>query len=69
MPDEKPELSMILKRDDGGTFRLWACRGQGKGCSRNRYRAQKTPCEDCVGPLDKELTLGEVQELLAKGDA
>ena len=69
MNDRRPELAFILSRDDRGEFRLWACRGEGKGCVRNQYRKQKAPCEDCYGPCDERMTIGELQERLTKGDA
>ncbi len=62
------QLKMILARDATGAFRLRACRGEGKGCKRNRYR-KSVPCVDCVGPLPETMTLGEVHEKLMRGDA
>jgi hypothetical protein len=62
-------LDLILAKDAGGELRLWACRGVGKGCARNKYRRRRTPCADCVGPLDEKLTIGEVEQMLARGDA
>ncbi|MBR0687366.1 hypothetical protein JQ594_15650 [Bradyrhizobium manausense] len=62
-------LDMILAKDGEGEFRLWACRGAGKGCARNEFRRQRKPCTDCVGPLDEKLTLAEVTDLLKRGDA
>lgn len=63
------QLHTILAKDEKGAFRLWACRGEGKGCARNKYRRQQKPCEDCFGPLDESLTLGEVVDRLKSGDA
>ncbi len=63
------ELKTILAKDAGGEFRLWACRGAGKGCARNKYRERQKPCDDCAGPLDERMTLVEVAELLKRGDA
>lgn len=63
------ELNLILARDDKGEFQLWACRGTGKGCERNRYRQSKAACQDCYGPLPHDMTLAEVQARLQKGDA
>ena len=65
----QPELSLILHKDHNGKFKLWACRGVGKGCARNKYRTSKAPCGDCKGPLREDLTIGEVQSMLNKGDA
>lgn len=67
MPEMK--LDLILAKDGAGEARLWACRGEGKGCARNKFRRQHKPCDSCFGPLREDLTLGEVTELLARGDA
>lgn len=64
-----PMLQTILAKDAAGQFRLWACRGAGKGCNRNKYRRQAKPCDDCFGPLVEGVTLGEVLERLKRGDA
>ena len=56
---------MILARDREQQVRLWACRGNGRGCNRNRYR-KGVPCADC--PLPEHLTLAEVEERLQRGD-
>jgi len=61
-------LKLILARDREHQLRLWACRGNGRGCQRNRYR-NGVPCEDCAGPLPEHLTLSEVEEQLQLGDA
>jgi hypothetical protein len=63
------ELNAILAKDSEGEFRLWACRGVGKGCARNKDRRQKAPCSDCFGPLEETMTLGEVAARLKQGDA
>jgi hypothetical protein len=65
----EPKLETILAKDASGEFRLWACRGAGKGCARNKHRAKAKPCDDCYGPLDENMTLGEVIERLKRGDA
>lgn len=62
-------LSTILAKDESGEFRLWACRGEGKGCERNKHRRKAAPCSDCFGPLDENMTLGEVTDRLKQGDA
>ncbi len=64
-----PKLETILARDAAGKLRLWACRGAGKGCERNKHRRKTKPCEDCFGPLPEDMTLGEVAERLQRGDA
>lgn len=61
------DLELILVKD-GKDFSLYACRGEGKGCKRNRYRISKKQCEDCKGPLPEDMTLEQVQRELAKGD-
>jgi hypothetical protein len=63
------ELKTILAKDATGKLRLWACRGEGKGCARNKYRRQQAPCADCFGPLEETMTLGEVADRLKQGDA
>jgi hypothetical protein len=63
------KIEMILHRDHAGELRLWACRGEGKGCKRNTLRRTKKPCDDCWGPLDESLTVGEVYDRLKTGDA
>jgi hypothetical protein len=63
------ELHTILAKDEAGKFQLWACRGAGKGCERNRYRRAQKPCPDCYGPLDENLTLQQVVDRLKQGDA
>jgi hypothetical protein len=65
----KTTLQTILAKDAAGNFRLWACRGEGKGCKRNKHREKAKPCDDCFGPLDENMTLGEVVERLKRGDA
>lgn len=62
------ELKMILARDRAGEFQMWACRDNGKGCKRNRYR-KGIPCDDCLGPLPETMTLGEVRDKVDRDDA
>lgn len=64
-----PNLQMIMHRDTDGELKLWACRGEGKGCSRNRFRQNKKPCADCVPAHDKTETIGQLTDRLARGDA
>ena len=64
-----PNLQLILHRDADQKFKLWACRGEGKGCARNKYRSRRKPCDDCFGPLPEHLTIGEVAEQIKRGDA
>jgi hypothetical protein len=63
------ELKTILAKDAVGKLGLWACRGAGKGCARNKYRRQHAPCDDCLGPLDETMTLGQVSDRLKQGDS
>lgn len=66
------DIDFIMERIGPGrgaeNFKLWACRGEGKGCNRNRFRKQKRHCEDCVATEDDQ-TLGEIREKIARGDA
>jgi len=63
------KLDLILHKTEYNKFQMFACRGEGKGCKRNRFLKRKKPCRDCVGPLDEKLTIGEVQRILKRGDA
>lgn len=63
------KLDMIMHRDTDGKLKLWACRGAGKGCTRNRYRTRKVPCDDCVPAHDETETIGELQSRIERGDA
>jgi hypothetical protein len=62
------DLQFILDKTTGD-FKLWACRGEGKGCDRNKYRKQKVHCEDCYGPCPEDITLAELKAILDRGDA
>ena len=62
------KLAMILYRDADGELKLWACRGVGRGCKRNRFR-KSIPCEDCVPAHDENETLGELRDRVERGDA
>ncbi len=66
---DSADLKLILAHDAAGAPQLWACRGEGKGCERNRYRKSLKPCADCLGPLPETMTLAEVYAKLSKGDA
>lgn len=63
------KLVLILARKPDDKWGMWACRGTGQGCARNRHRSRATPCPDCFGPLKDDMTLAEVQERLAGGTA
>lgn len=66
------DIKMILERigpgADAENFRLWACRGAGRGCKRNLDRRDSKPCDDCVLPDENE-TLGDLKKRLDRGDA
>lgn len=61
----------MLDKDERGKFWLYACRGAGKGCTRNSFlrdpKLQKR-CEDCVPARNAE-TVGELVARLATLDA
>ena len=67
-------LMMIMERVRPGhgvdCFRLWACRGAGRGCKRNLFRRRKVHCEDCVETRDgrDSETLGQLLERMVRGD-
>lgn len=63
------QLNFILHRDRDGKFKLWGCRGEGKGCNRNRYRTNKAPCDDCLPAHDENETLEQFSKRLERGDA
>lgn len=63
------KLETILVKDENGKFQLYACRGVGKGCQRNKHRSHKAQCNDCFGPLDENMTLEDVVKRLQRGDA
>lgn len=67
-----PKLEFIMERTGPGSgpenFALWACRGAGKGCTRNVHRNSKKHCEDCVLAGDASETLEQLQKRLLRGD-
>lgn len=70
MTAREGDLTLILYRPPGvSKWEMWACRGAGKGCKRNKTRKNLKPCEDCFGPLPEDMTLEEVTERLSRGDA
>jgi len=64
----KPQVQFVMEKV-GDDYVLWACRGEGRGCTRNRYRSRKTHCEDCVACRDPNETLESIIKRLARGDA
>jgi hypothetical protein len=69
---KKPELKTIMERVGPGStpadFELWACRGEGRGCTRNKYRRRQKHCEDCLR-CDPQETIEKVMIRLARGHA
>lgn len=64
------ELQMILWRDPKDQqLKLWACRGERKGCGRNKYRTSQRPCDECVPAHNKFETLGQLKARIERGDA
>lgn len=65
-------LHLIMERvaegNDASCFKLYACRGAGKGCTRNKYRERKIHCPDCVEARNEE-TLEQLESRLRGGDA
>lgn len=68
---ERLQLIMEHVRLPSGStcLRVWGCRGEGKGCSRNQYRQRTAHCEDCVEATDDHETLGEFCHRLQHGDS
>ena len=66
------DLDFIMERVKPGRtadcFQMWACRGAGRGCARNKYRERKKHCADCVLAHENE-TLEHLHKRLARGDA
>ena len=64
---------MIMERvgtgSGPGAFALWACRGAGRGCTRNKFLSRKKHCDDCVPAHDMNETLEQLQKRIARGDA
>ncbi len=64
------DLHMILFKRRNGQFKLAACRGENKGCTKMRAAAKpKKPCPDCVIAEDESMSIGEFYERLQRGDA
>jgi len=70
---ENNQLTFIMERTGPGrgeeNFRLWACRGEGRGCQRNKHRANAKHCDDCLPADNPNETLAEFQARLQRGDA
>ncbi len=68
MADIEFILERIKQGDTVDCFQMWACRGEGKGCKRNRHREKSKHCEDCILPDENE-TLENLKARLKRGDA
>lgn len=73
MAEEKePPLLVIMEKVGAGrspeNFKLWVCRGEGRGCKRNRYRTTKKHCEDCYEPAETD-TIEQVMQKMKRGNA
>lgn len=72
MSSKDAKLDMILVKVGPGNkpedFKLYACRGEGKGCKRNTFRARKKQCDDCVEGRDEE-TMQQLMDRMERGDA
>lgn len=74
MTDIKPaeQAQMIMERIRPGKtvdcFAMWVCRGEGRGCPRNKFRNQKKDCQDCVLAHDENETLGDLLKRVKRGD-
>ena len=66
------DLEFIMERTGPGRtaadFCLWGCRGEGKGCARNKWRERKKHCDDCV-LADPRETLEQFKTRLERGNA
>lgn len=66
---EKAELKIeMIMETVGGKAELWGCRGEGKGCTRNKYRARSKHCEDCLLADNPNETLEEFEKRLRRGN-
>ncbi|MDE2101676.1 MAG: hypothetical protein KGL39_30800 [Patescibacteria group bacterium] len=67
------EIKLIMEKVGGGNtpadFMFWACRGEGRGCHRNKFRSRQKHCDDCVIADNPKETLGELQKRINRGDA
>lgn len=68
-----PKIQFILEKTGNGknahNYALFACRGEGRGCSRNKYRSRLKHCDDCVATNNGNETLAELNTRLQRGDA
>lgn len=67
------DLEFIMERvaHDGlaTDFALFACRGAGRGCPRNKFRSRKVHCDDCLKADNPNETLVDFKARLERGDA
>lgn len=68
-----PDINFIMERvgsgNDVSDFRLFACRGAGRGCKRNLHRSKAKHCDDCVPADDPNETLQAFKARMQRGDA
>ncbi len=67
------DIRFVMEKVGAGNgpdaFKFWACRGERRGCARNKYRSRKKHCEDCVPCENPNETLRELKARLDRGDA
>lgn len=75
-PMSEQRLNLIMERIRPGKrpecFRLWACRGEHKGCTREQMRSKRGAgrhCADCVPADDMQETLEHLVDRLNRGEA
>lgn len=65
------DIVFIMERVGEGqkadSFMLYACRGEGKGCQRNKFRAAKKHCADCLPADNPNETLADFRARLQRG--
>jgi hypothetical protein len=69
MADVEFIMECVGPGTDESDFALWACRGKGRGCTRNGFRDKKLHCADCVPADDPNETLEHFRARLQRGDA
>lgn len=69
--DDAPMLFILEyimgPNDDPDSYKLYACRGEKKGCKKRRLKT-KRHCADCYLP-DEDDTLEEVKNKMMRGNA
>lgn len=62
------KVDFIMEKTPGGELQLWGCRGEGKGCKRNKFRSARKHCQDCVLADNPEETLADFEKRLRLGN-